>query len=75
MYSEARKLELISRLQKVSDEDTLMKVEAILNPVVEEKSRKPDWSIIAGMLTQEEGEQMKQAIHEGCEQIDEDDWK
>lgn len=75
MYSEARKLELISKLQKVSDEDTLLKVEAILKPVVEKKSRKPDWNIIAGMLTEEEAEQMRQAIHESCEQIDENDWK
>ena len=75
MYSEARKLELINRLQKVSDEDTLLKLEAILEPAIKDQMKKPDWSILAGMLTEEEAVQMKQSIHEACEQIDEDDWK
>lgn len=32
-------------------------------------------SDLLGVLTQEEGEAMKQAIEESCEKINPDDWK
>ena len=75
MSGEARKLHLIEALLKEEDENVLSGVESLLNRNETDNLPKKTFRDFAGILTEEEAEEMKKVIEESCEQIHPDDWK
>ena len=75
MSGEARKLQLIEALLKVEDETTLMAVENLLNRSEQKSVAARTLDELSGIWTEEEADEMKRIIEEGCEQIHPDDWK
>ncbi|GAA4746982.1 hypothetical protein [Flavisolibacter ginsenosidimutans] len=75
MNGEARKLHLIEALLKVEDEKKLQEIEALLLQVSPKSSTGKRPEDFAGIWTEEEAEEIKKYIEEGCEQINHDDWK
>jgi hypothetical protein len=75
MYGEAKKLHLIDAIIKIENDAILTEVETIIAKsnlvVVPQRNFKK----FAGMLTDEEAVEFKNAINEGCEKIHNDDWK
>jgi len=76
MYSEARKLNLIENVLKIKSEAVLLAIEQVIkknsSKIVEEK---PSIYDFVGMLSHAEANDMRKAIAESCETINEDDWK
>lgn len=75
MYTEAKKLHLIEELLKVDNDNLLDELELVLN---RSKSRLPhsnSFQKFSGSLSLEEVNELERNINEGCEQINEDDWK
>lgn len=76
MYSEARKLHLIEELLKVKSESIWISLENVLKKnsekIADEKHSIYDF---VGILSDREAKDMKAAIAEACETINEDDWK
>ena len=75
MYQETRKMHLIEEVLKVSNEETLAKLETVL---VKSKSRKKGNASIldfVGVMSKKETSQMRKAIEETCETVNADDWK
>ncbi len=74
MFTEARKIQLLEEVLKVSSEATLVELETILN-----KSKKKKKSLSAhefsGLWSKKDAALIEKAIAESCEQIHEDDWK
>lgn len=78
MYTpEARKLSLIEMLTKVNSEELLAKIEKLLKSNKETKGKEESMSIkdFAGILSAKEANEMKDAIANTCETIDNDVWK
>ena len=75
MNGEARKLYLIEALLKEDDENILSDVEALLIKRKTDTGEKKTFKDFAGIWTEEEAEEIKKFIEEGCEQIHPDDWK
>ena len=77
MYTEARKIQLIEEVLKVSNEATLMKLEDVLKEGKKKPAKKKQYSIsdFVGIITNKEADEMTKAINETCEIINPDDWK
>lgn len=75
MSGEARKLYLIQALLKEEDEKKLQEIEALLLQVSPKPTNVKRPENFAGIWTEEEAEEIKKYIEEGCEQIHPDDWK
>jgi len=78
MYSEARKIHLLEEVLKVTNEATLIELEAVLKKSKNKtagKKKKPSIYDFVGILTKKEAGKMRKAIEETCEQIHPDDWK
>ena len=75
MYTEARKLQLIEELLKVTNEDTLIQLESVINSWKKKQETIPSIYDFVGIMTKEESTEMKKAIEESCETINSDDWK
>ena len=76
MYSEAKKLHLIEELLKVKSESIWIRLENVLKKNrVQKGTPKPSIYDFVGILSDKETEDMKNAIAEACETIDENDWK
>ncbi len=78
MYSEARKINLLENVLKVTDETTLIKLETVLKKsktTTTKIEKKPSIYDFVGILTKKESDGMKKAIEETGEQINPDDWK
>lgn len=77
MYTEARKIQLIAEVLKVSSEATLAELESVLKKksLKQEKVKKPSIYDFVGVISKKESAQMKQVIKETCETIEADDWK
>ena len=76
MYSEARKLHLIEELLKVKSESIWITLENVLKKNrVQKETSKPSIYDFVGILSGKETEEIKNAIAEACETIDENDWK
>lgn len=78
MYTEARKIQLITEVLKVSDVSTLTELENVLkNSASSKKEKIKKLSIydFVGVISKKESAQMKQAIEETCETIEADAWK
>jgi hypothetical protein len=75
MYGEAKKLHLIEEILKIENEAVLTEVETVIaNSKLRAVSRK-SFKDLVGIWTEEEADEMKRIIEEGCEQINPDDWK
>ncbi|WP_426669833.1 hypothetical protein ACPPVU_01060 [Mucilaginibacter sp. McL0603] len=75
MYSEARKIHLIEEVLKVKNDAVLLEIETILNSYNNKRKKKTSVYDFVGIISKNEGVEMKQAIAETCESIDENDWK
>ena len=76
MYTEARKIQLISEVLKVSNEATLEELESVLKKksLQHRKVKNPSIYDFVGVVSKKESEQMKQAIKDSCETIESNDW-
>ena len=76
MYTEARKINLIEAVLHVSNEATLIELEAVIKKSKSKKDKQPfsahDFS---GIWSKKDAALIEKAIEQACEQIHEDDWK
>jgi len=74
MYTDSRKIQIIEAVLKTEDDETLSQLEQVI-----QESQKPERKFSAhdfvGTLSKEDAALIEQAIEEGCEQINPDDWK
>ena len=76
MYSETRKINLIEKVLKISNEDTLLELENVLKKAKLEGQKKPlSANNFVGVWSKEDADLMSEAINESCEQIHPDDWQ
>ena len=77
MYSEARKIHLIEEVLKVKSEAVLIELEDVLKKSSKKIKHEKKTSIydFVGILSKKESSEMKKAIAETCETIDENEWK
>jgi len=76
MFPETRKIKLIEKVLKVSDEETLVELENVLKKAHSGLKKKPsDAHSFLGVLGKKDARLMSDAIDESCEQIHSDDWK
>lgn len=75
MYLEARKIHLIEEMLKVKSDAVLIELEKILNSHNNKVEKKPSIYDFVGIISKSEADEMKQAIAETCEIIDDNDWK
>jgi hypothetical protein len=76
MYTEARKINLIEAVLKVSNEATLIELETILKKAKPAKEKKSfSAHEFSGIWSKKDAALIEKAIEEACEQIHEDDWK
>ncbi|SIT31200.1 hypothetical protein SAMN05421788_110103 [Filimonas lacunae] len=74
---EARKIHLIEQMLKVNDDAALTRLESILQELTRIHSTPRPFSAheLSGVWNKEDADLIEKAIEEGCEQINEDDWK
>ena len=73
MYAETQKLHLIEEILKIESDAVLTELETILI-----KSKAPHsigFKPFISALSSEEIDELERNIKEGCEQINQDDWK
>ncbi len=75
MYSEAKKLHLIEELLKVESDTILAEVEMVLAKSKTQLPHSKSFQDFTGTLSLEEVNELERNIEEGCEQINEGDWK
>jgi len=76
MYSETRKINLIEKVLKVTNEDTLLELENVLKKAKLERQKRPvSAHNFVGVWSKEDADLMSEAINESCEQIHPDDWQ
>jgi len=76
MYSETRKINLIEKLLKISNEDTLLELENVLKKSkLEGRKKSLSANNFVGVWSKEDADLMSEAINESCEQIHPDDWQ
>jgi hypothetical protein len=77
MYSEARKMHLLEEVIKVKSEAVLIELEGVLKKSSSKvkKEKEPSIYDFLGILSKKEASQMRKAIAETCETIDENEWK
>jgi hypothetical protein len=73
IYTEAKKLRLIEVLIKENNDEVLKKIEKILIAPTLTSSAK--FANFSNKLTNLELEKLERNIEDGCEQINENDWK
>ncbi len=76
MYADARKIDLIEAVLKISNEAILVELESVLKRKPSHKNKKTisahDFS---GIWSEKDALLIENAIVSACEQIHEDDWK
>lgn len=76
MYSEARKLHLIEDVLKIKSEAVLTELENIVKKAVRPKqAEKASAKDFLGLISEKDIKLMENAIEQGCEQVNPDDWK
>jgi hypothetical protein len=76
MVSETRKIHVLEKILKVKSDAILIEIESILNNYDSGiKEKKISIYDFVGFISKNEANEMKQAIAEVCENIDENDWK
>ena len=73
IYTEAKKLHLITSLINETDDIVLKQVEEVLMRAALPPSKK--FADFSNVLSADELDEFERNIEEGCEQINEDDWK
>lgn len=72
---EAKKLYLIEEILKIENEALLAEVETVIARGKLHAVKRKSFTEFAGMMTDEEVNELDKAIAEGCETINADDWK
>jgi hypothetical protein len=75
MSAEAKKLHLIEELLKVESDAVLAELETVLFKSKTHLPQSKSFQDFASTLSLEEVNELERNIEEGCEQINEDDWK
>jgi hypothetical protein len=76
MSSEARKIHLIEEVLKIKNEAVLIELEAVIDSANKSnKSGRASAHDFLGLISASDAQLMEDAIEEGCEQINADDWK
>ena len=76
MFTEARKINLIEAVLKVSNEATLIELETVFKKSKPKKGKQPfSAHDFVGVWSKKDGALIEKAIEESCEQIHGDDWK
>ncbi len=75
MFTEAKKLHLIEELLKVESDAVLAELENVLTKFSASPVNRKSFKSFVGALSLKETKELEYNIHEGCEQINEDDWK
>ena len=75
MDAEAKKLHLIEELLKIESDTVLAEVEKVLSKSKTYLPHSKSFQHFKSVLTLEEVNEMERNIDDGCEQINEDDWK
>lgn len=74
MNVETRKSRIIEALRSIKDLRKINQIEALVLPVPSSEERKAMLETLSGAWTNEEAEDIKRIIEEGCEQIDGNEW-
>ena len=74
MYSEARKIHVIEEVLKLKSEAVLIEIENILKKRNKADKKASIYDFV-GMLSKKEASEMRKAIADTCETIDDNDWK
>ncbi len=76
MFTEARKIQLLEEMLKLSNEATLKELEDVLNNSKKKKEKKVvSAHKFSGLWSRKDAALIENAIKEGCEEIHDDDWK
>lgn len=75
MFTEARKIHLIEEVIKLNSESTLKDLEMVLAKSVKPGNKIKSAHEFSGKWNKKDAELIEKAIKEGCEQINQDDWK
>jgi hypothetical protein len=76
MYTADRKIHLMEKMLKTTNEATLLKIETILDKEpAKAKPKKASFKDFAGIWTKSEADKIERIIADSCEQINPDDWK
>lgn len=76
MNTEARKINLLEKVLKVSNEDTLLELERVLEKSkIKKKKQLFSAHDFLGVITKKDAALISKAVEETCEQIHNDDWK
>jgi hypothetical protein len=75
MYAEAKKLHLIEELLKVESDAVLAELETVLSKFNSPAANRKSFKTLVGTLSAKEVDELELNIQDGCEQINEDDWK
>ena len=76
MLVETRKLHLIEELLKIDDTILLSELDTIIKRAGKGKKNRPvSAQEFAGKWSKEDAALIEKAIEDGCEQINEDDWR
>ncbi|RFM27937.1 hypothetical protein [Deminuibacter soli] len=75
MHGEAKKLHLIEEILKIENDALLAEVETVIARSKLYTVKRRSFKDFAGMMTDSEVTELEKIIEEGCEQINEDDWK
>ena len=75
MFTEARKIQLIEEVLRTKNESTLNEIEAVLKRSKSTKSKALSAHDLSGAWSKKDASLIEKAIEEGCEQINQDDWK
>lgn len=75
MFTEAKKMQMISEIIQVENEDVLNQIGALLKKnKTTVKKKKVSAQSFTGIISNKDAALMTKAIEEGCEQIDADGW-
>ena len=75
MITDSRKIRIIEAVLKVEDDTVLNEVEAILSKTGNKKPYTKSFLDFTNSFTEEEAREFEKIIEEGCEKIDENEWK
>lgn len=74
MNIEARKLRIIEAFSSMNDVVKISQIESLVLPKTTFEERKSMLDTLSGSWTNEEAEDIKKVIEDGCEKIDESEW-
>ena len=75
MHAEAKKLHLIEELLKIDSDAILAEIETIMTKSKVQLPGNRNFKSFVGALSLDEVNELERNIEDGCEQINEDDWK